>query len=56
MILATLTGFEPVISAVTGRRDSQLRYKAIKPVTGIEPVSSAWKTEMLTVTPHGLVR
>ena len=25
----------------------------IKPVTGIEPVSTAWKAAMLAVTPHG---
>ena len=25
-----------------------------EPVTGIEPVSSVWKTDMLAVTPHGL--
>ena len=24
-----------------------------KPVTGIEPVSTAWKAAMLAVTPHG---
>ena len=28
----------------------------LKSVTGIEPVSSAWKAEVLAVTPHGHIR
>lgn len=29
LLLATLMGVEPTISAVTGRRDNHLRYRAI---------------------------
>lgn len=29
-------------------------YNLAKPVMGIEPISTAWKTVMITITPHRL--
>ena len=48
--VATMTGFEPVTSAVTGRHSSQLNYIAILvEATRIELVLLAYQARFLTV-------
>lgn len=48
----TLMGLEPTTSAVTGRRDNHLRYKAKIGITGFEPATSRTQTGRSTKLSH----
>ena len=45
---ATPTGFEPVASCVTGRRDNRLRYGALVCQAGLEPAVLGLKVRCFT--------
>ena len=54
--LATLTGFEPVISALTGRRSALLSYSVIADM-GFEPMYMAYEAivEPLQLNPQSRI-
>lgn len=52
VIMAVPTGFEPVNARVKVSWLTACRQHNLEQVRGIEPPSSAWEAEILTIEPH----